>query len=242
MAAWFDKASSQGLDILAAPLSTFPINMGCWVYPVATGSTQCVMSWTSATNVTYGTIYQASANAWTIEKSGGGTTTVGTAVLNAWQYILLRIISATSIRCHTLSPAGTITHAQNTSVGTMTGFDTFSLGDFRLNSAGPTNFFSGGIGEVWYSNIDCYPTGAVDDNFLRRLAYFGPLSIPVIKQNLLEYRTLFSDPLRGNGDEDYFGGRKMQDWTNTAGVLAGPHPPLPPGYNKIRQIPLLLTV
>lgn len=249
MAAWFDRSLSQGLDILAFPLSTFPISCGAWVRLIATGiGTQCVLSISTAAVGNYVTIYVDNAGTWTVEKTLGGTAANGAVTLGEWHYVLMRVISATSVRFSLLNGrTGAIAHANLTTAGTMTGFDTFSVGDFRLNAAAPTNFLTGGVGELFITDNDCYSSGGqqAENNFIRRLAYDGPLQMngqAGIKNSLLEYRSLISAPGFGNGDEVICGSRGMQAWTNLNGVLNGPHPPLPPGYAKVRPPQPLMII
>lgn len=244
MAAWFNGAASQGLVDTVFPITTVPFSCGCWVYPTTLTGTQCVLTISIALGTSYITVYVAAAGAWTLEKTGGGTVTCGTAVAGQWHYVLLRGIGATSLRLSVLDSVGGVTHASNTSAGSITGFTTFSIGDFRFNSAAPTNFLTGGVGEFWITNTDVYSGGgAADDNFVRRLAYGGPLSMNRFKDDILEYKSLVSSPSFGHGDEGLFSRNpNTRLWTNTNGVLNGPHPPLPPEYGRVRPVPRLLTV
>lgn len=245
MAAWFDRASTKGLDILASPLTTFPLSMGCWFNLPAIGiGTQCIMSASIAAGGNYVTGYVDNAGVITVEKTGGGVVTCGTYTAGDWWYMLIRLISATSIRASTLSSRTMVQAvANNTSAGTMTGFTAISLGNFRLTTNN-TNHITGGIGEFFLTNNDCFSGGGqgTDASYLRDLAYRGPLSYGRILDGLIEYRSFFSTTADGKGDEVLVGRRGRQDWTNQNTVIAGPHPPLPPPYIPIRPLRKLLLV
>lgn len=114
-----------------------------------------------------------------------------------------------------------------------------------LGGTTPASFFDGLIGEYWVTATDIQGDGAqLQDGLLLQLAYGGPLSVPSVARDVIEYRSMIKHPT-SDGDEvseNYVGHLGRQVWTNHNGVTTGHHPPLPYWYEKPGQRRRVLTI
>jgi len=243
--ALFVTGSSTRLAATAAITGT-PMTAAGWLKPRTISQDQNWYAVTASANSTnYMACYIASGNAFGAESGSFNGAEAGTAVVNAWHFVLCRFIGSTNRRISVLLPDGSTAHAQNTGTGATTGLNQQDLGCFRGNSA--NSFFDGDIAEWWTCNSDIVEgNGQTSDQLLRKLAYEGPFSIARVAAVLVEYRRL-SVTLGSDTDkmgECYWGmggfGRTI--WTNTNGVTIGHRPPLSPLYKRPAQYTELMLV
>lgn len=236
MSAQFLAASSQSLSVATPPITAYPFTVGAWIRPTTTGAIRTI--WTAGLNTTnYYALFQWNTNQWNCQSSAAGVDADclgGTVTANSWQFVIGRWISATNRRLSVINVAGTAAFAQNTTNQT----NTISSEFIGVDISGATSFFSGNIAEFWKTNTDIQADGAqLQDATLRQLAYGGPLSIPHIAADVVEYRSFRKSPTFDELPEIYYGAKGIQAWTNTNAVIVGEHPPLPysfvrPGQNK----------
>lgn len=250
MAAIFTAASTQYLTNSAPPITGYPATVGCWVYLAALGvvnRTIWSVSDTATTNNFYrlvmssGEVLRAGAAAGGTEVNAALTTAL---VVDSWHFVVARFISSTNRKIAGLFPTGAIEHGTIATARAPTGLDTMGIG-ILSTSAGATEPWSGGIGELWYTNTDIQSDGAqLLDSTLRQLAYGGPFSVPHIAKDIIEYRSFLKYPSSEGDDpsEVFHGALGRQTWTNTNGVTTGRHPPLPYWYVKPGQVIRNLTI
>lgn len=239
MSAQFLRASSQRL-VNSAPrlVSTgYPLSVGFWFNMLSVSATFNILfsyADTGADNHSLRIQIDAS-EILAINAVAGGTSangTIATAIVaGAWNYVVGRFITATNRRISCLRTSG-ITHGQNTTSRAPTSLDTIALGISQdLTPDSPCDAL---IAEFWYADRDIQPGGGVLDNaMVKQLAFGGPLSVPIVANNIVEYLPL-RDSLQGN-QGDYAAPRfRRGNWTNTNGVILRQHPPLPTDYRHIR--------
>jgi hypothetical protein len=241
MSATFLAASSQKLSNAAPPVTAAPFTVGLWVYPTTTAlRTIWSLAATANTSNTWN-LDQTLGGLWSFSCKSSATAVhvdVGTVTVNAWAFVVLRAITTSNRRISVLQFDGSAVNGQETSAKTPT-VTKMSLG--CLESSAPSQFFSGNIGEFWYTNTDIQADGlALQDATLRQLAYGGPYSVPHIDKDIVEYHSLRSSLANSDGqqgDDVEWGMSGKQTWTNTGSVILGPHPPLPYWYASVRDRP-----
>lgn len=228
-------ASSQYLSNATPPIKVYPFTVAMWAYPF-TANTQVTM-WSirpSSGVADVFSIYKTSGGSWETAaiRSTAAVATVGGVTANAWQYILVRFISATNRRISVLRSDGSTGHAQSTTSKTPT---SGNLVAEEIGAISTANFFDGIIAEYWKTNTDIQPDGAqLENELLSELAYDGPFSIPHIAKDLIDYRSLH-EGLSSDEDEQgesYFGPLGLQTWTKVNAPILGAHPPLQSPYRK----------
>lgn len=236
MSASFVAASSQRLENVAPPITTYPFTVGIWAYPTDV-SVQGVY-WSlgdTGTTTNYFRMAHSSTGTWILnvdDGSGSAGILIGASVANAWTFLVGRFISATNRRFSVLQPNGSIVHGQSTTSRTPTSVDAMYLGT-RVSSA-PPDYLSGRLAEFWYTNADIQADAAqLQNSTLRQLAYNGPFSLPHIARNIVEYRSLRSrlDSRADTPEEVYWRGTRPV-WTNTNAVTLGAHPPAADNYRS----------
>lgn len=145
--------------------------------------------------------------------SAGGTSDapgVSFGGATGWHYILLRAIATNNRRMAVLRPDGTIGHMQSTTNLNPTGIVRAQIGSW-INGSGSN--FEGAISHYWWSIADVVADGGqMPDWLMYRLAQYGPLSIPSLIPNLVEYLT-FEQGFTAAGPSPYLGERaSFQKW------------------------------
>lgn len=245
MAASFISASSQRLTNSASPITVVPFTVGCW-FQTDNTATQGVWSITdTGTSANYFYLRKIIGQLQLRCAAGAGAASVGvgTLVSNAWFFTLTRCISATNRRLSILNSDGSAAHGQETTSMTPTGIDTIAIGCLNINI--PQDFLGGQVAEFWYTNTDIQADGIqTQDALLRQLAYGGPLSVPHIAKDIIEYRS-FRKYQASDGDElseVYSGSFGPQTWANVNGVTNSAHPSLPYWYVKPNQVQTELVI
>lgn len=249
MGALFDGTATY-MSNIAPPVTGYPFTVGLWFYPTAT--TDGVLFSISNTGTTNNHLDVRRDNTTQfltiIAQGGAGSQLVTMATadpVNSWVYVLGRFINGSNRRMSALHAGGATEHVQNVAAVTPTGINTNTLG-VLLTSGGTNRLFTGLIGEYFLTNTDVQPDGAqTDDNFLRQLAYHGPLSVPDVAKDLIEYHSMRSSlPHLRRPEESYFGKAGIQTWTDagTNATQLGPHPPLPFEYDGPQPSARMLTI
>ena len=244
MAASFVSASSQILFNGSVTTLAMPFTVGCWVYSAdAAGSTQTVWSiadtavtnhyWRLTRSSAAPPVFQIGA----ASGSTANTTSLGTAfAVGTWNFVVVRMISATNRWISAWQSDGLMQHAQGTTSRSPTGIDTISVGARKISST--DTYWGGSIAEFWYTDTDIQADGAQLENaLLWRLAFCGPFSVPHVAKALVEYRS-FRTGLADTEDlpeEIYYRGLRPT-WTNTNVATLGPHPPLPGRYINAGEV------
>lgn len=245
MAAAFVAASHQYLISDRTPITAPPFTMACWANPTFAGNSggnQCAFSigasGTSQANFSLGVDgspewwirrnVTAGSNLQELDVSAG-------IVANTWQFALARVISATNIWLHIFNAAGTVSSGQMAVSVLPTGINQMTIGSFGDGADLGNDSFDGLIGEAWMANIDVWPGGgAIDDLFVRYLAWNGPWSVPRVAAAIRMYRPMRQTLGTGTDvpQENYSAGTVPPIWTNTNGVTLAPHCPLGPVYPR----------
>jgi len=223
------NGSSQYLLNSAPVLSALPFSFGCWVQPFSVSAGNHVVL--DVASVADEWAYMRVAATWGIyPPAGTSVVTFGTVVAGRWYYVIGRSSAATNHRMAVLDELGATAHGQSTQGSTIT---PSKLGIGAGIVSTPISFFDGHIAEFWLTNTDIQPGGLqLTDALLRQLAYRGPFSVPHVRQNLVDYRSL-RQSLGSATDRarDYVPGRfGRQIWTTPVAVDSGPHPALLSGY------------
>lgn len=231
MGANFVSASSTSLTNSAAPITGYPFTVGCWANPGTVTGAQVIFdlapSGGSSTN--YYAVYRNGSTNFVFETNGGANgTSAGTPSANNWTYIIARGISATNRRLTILNPTGTVAHGADVASFTAAGVNALTLGNAPGAGIG---FWQGVIAEFWYTATDIQADGLqLQDATMRQLAFGGPLSIPHISQDIIEYRSFRKTPTFDELGEVSYGASGIQTWANNGTVTTGVHPPLPGWY------------
>ncbi len=240
MSAQFVSASSHHLINSATPITGYPFTVGMWVRPRPTGTEGL---WSIGDTSALGNHFalQITTTQWQIrvQDAGGQNTSAGsnTVHANAWNYVIVRGISATNRRLDIIKADGTMDHTQGTTSKTPASVDTMAIGG-RVNGFVGL-FCNADIADFWYTDTDIQPDGgALQNSTLRQLAYGGPFSLPHIAKDIVEYRSFRSrlDSRADIPDEVYYRGTRPV-WTNMNGVQLGPHPPAASLYQKPIWVP-----
>lgn len=233
MAASFLAASSQRLLNSTPPVTNYPFTVGMWVYPTTTGAVRSFWSLgDTAGTANFWRLSQTATNVWQFTAQPNSAD-AGTVTANRWAFLVARGINATNRRVSALQYNGVVAHGQNTTNTTPAGIDVMAIGATIVSVQ--THFFSGLIGEFWYTNTDIQADGAqLQDATLRQLAYGGPSSLPHIAKDIIEYRSFWSalSSDQDKPEEVYWGAAGRQTWVNVNGVTRGPHCPLPMNYRR----------
>jgi len=157
MSSFFTVASSTKLTDAAPSILTFPFTVGMWCYPTVVDGTQHAAWWLgdTATVNNLWALRIGNTNLWTITCRGGGTAnnaTAGTAVVNTWQFVVVRVLAANNRWVQDLQESGVITSGQTTTSRTPTGVDTLAIG--CDNNSTPADFFGGAIAGYFLLNGD----------------------------------------------------------------------------------------
>lgn len=237
MAATFTAASVQFLTGAAMPITTYPFSAGVWIKQPSTGDVSLFFM-TDGGGPNYFALALFNGNPYVSASDTNGEVDADLAgiTLNSgkWVFLLGRWVSATNRWCSLLQDDGSTVHAQNTTSRTPAGLTTMYLGSYDGSGTGA---FDGSMAEFFLLNADVQPDGAqTQDTLLRQLAYGGPLSLPHLAGNVIDYRSLRKHPTCEDAGEIAWGAKGKQTWINN-GVTTGPHPPLPywrakPGQNK----------
>jgi hypothetical protein len=228
-------ANTGNIVLSGAPaVVTYPFTMAVWVYPFTINTAQSFVTLTDNTvSNQFFNFGQSSGATMVADVNFGGSTAglsvTGTAA-NKWQFGLYRAISATNRRLSAVWSDGSMTHAQSTTSRSPGTINTMAIGRKELST--PTGQYNGRLAEFWWCDADVQADGAqINESFLRQLAFGGPLSVPHVKNNLIEYRSfrVFPDTHADRSRDVYFGRYGPKTWTATS-VTTGPHVPLPPSY------------
>lgn len=233
MSAFF---SSAKLTVTSPPFTALPLSFGCWVKTttVAAGNAVILSLWNNTSSASYG-IYRESA---TMTIWGGATSTsiVATMVANRWYYVVFRFIATANKRLSVVDELGVLSAGQNVDT-TVTAIQNWDVGWEGL-TASPVNFWSGNMAEFWITDTDIQPGGGVLDNAtLRQLAYYGPFSVPLVRNNLVHYRSFRSvtDDRSETPSEVFHGKYGRISWGITSGLTSGGPPPIYGGYESGRR-------
>ena len=238
MSAVFTRASSMRL-VNSAPLlpsTGYPFSVGMWLNMTSVSATFNILFSYADTGVDNHALRVQidSAERLAINATAGGTSANGTLtsalVAGQWAYCVARFISSTNRRISARYRSGLIEHAQSTTSRAPTSLDTMALGISQ--DLTPDSPCDASIAEFWYTNTDIQADGAqLQNSTLHQLAFDGPFALPHIAKDIIEYRSFRKHPTAGDGWDIYFG-RSASNWTNTNGVVTGPHPPLPGTYAR----------
>lgn len=151
----------------------------------------------------------------------------------AWSFWVARFITSTNRRVHVIHSSGLVEHGTNSTARAPTSMDRMQLGA----SAGSivSNFWNGLLAEYWLANADIYASDQnIDTPLLRQIACGGPFSVPRIRENLVEYKSLRLGAADAVNECLYekFG---KPNWENINGAGIGHHPPLPYWYETPGQ-------
>lgn len=225
------RASTQYLRAPAL-VTTFPFTFGCWVK---------MLSVSAVTNIIFSICDESTDNRIRVHidasedfgvfsfdgtTSSTATNTAGSITANQWSYVIFRAISSTNLRLSSWRGTNTaVAHGQATTNVTPTNLDVVMIGANIVSTAvqQPADIE---IAEAWYTNTDIQPGGAALSNALfLQLAYGGPLSVPHVKDGLVEYLP-FDKSILGN-QGDYFAPKyRRNNWTAVNAPVLGPHPPV----------------
>lgn len=242
MSASFSAASTQHLSN-AAPLlvsTLYPASVGLWYNLAALGTVERVLfsySDTAATN-TYLKIRITSTEALEVgvaAASGAASASAGAGyvVAGQWQFVLARLVSATSRWLESVDHNGAIVQAQQATSRAPSSLDTMTIGAHQ-DSGGVSLPWDGLIGEYWLADIDVGINGAaaLNPQLLLYLARNGPFAVPHIAHSVVEYRS-FRSSLGSDTDKLgvglYHRGQRSV-WANVSGVTVGAHVPLSGSY------------
>lgn len=221
MPAFFTRASSQRLVNSTTPVTAVPFTVGMWVnMPTSVNVTAPWSLVDTAGDAEGFAIFKTSTNVLALgaysTAAGYFEATTATAITsNAWTYVVARAISTTNRRISVLHPTGTVNHAQHTSSVTPLSIDAAGLGAEVYTPA--ANFFDGRVAEYWMTASDVQRGGGqLDNGLLWQLARYGPLSVPHVRDALVEYLPFRDSVLGDKGD--YYSSRGRRNWTNVNGV------------------------
>lgn len=236
MSAYGDGSSNANNSSPPLPLTCFPMSVGFWHKPEITAGVQTIFSFMDGASfgATGLQIFRIVANRFGAQVVAGGTDTVDafgpTVIAGAWYYLVFRgTTSFLNLSVLSTIDGGIAAATPVATTATPTTFNELGIaGSAALNQA------KGWTAELWYTNTDIQPDAlSLNDATMRQLAFNGPFSIPAVRDNLLEYKSLRANPVAGNADDVFFG-RKAQYWVNS-GLKAGPHPPLVGFYPRAIQ-------
>lgn len=222
------SASSQRLyNDSQALITAYPFTCGLWVKPNSVSGTQTILCFAdTATTNNYWALNRNAGTNFQFTAVAGGTAnsaSAGVPVSGRWFYIVIRGISATNRKIAVLNSFLGPAHATTATSRSPAGVDTNVIG--ALNRTTVSQYFDGEIAEFFYTLTDIQPDGAqLHDGVLKTLAYRGPLALPRIMRDIVEYRR-FTGPSyvfqqgtdRGATNEDAWklftgGGRKRIQW------------------------------
>jgi hypothetical protein len=228
-------SGSPRLSVASPPFTALPISFGMWVktFTIAAGNAALFSWYNDTANNSYGAYREGSAmTVW----GGAVSTNVLTMVVGRWYYIVGRFITSSSKRLSALDELGAMVNIQNTDV------TAFAAQHWDLGNEGPVgavvNYLSGNMAEFWMTDTDIQPGGAaLDNSMLRQLAYYGPFSIPLVRSNLVHYRSFRSVTDDGieKPSEVFHGKYGRLSWGMTTGLTTGGHPPIYGGYEPGRR-------
>jgi len=228
------NGSSNYLTNTAPAITNYPFTVGCWFRPTSTAAIGALWQLgDAATGLNLFTVEYTTAPAVRVLSVAAGVASFidfGTVTANAWQFAVARYISSTNRRCSLLQSNGAAAAGQDTGSSAPSAATSFQIGT-RLAA---TQYFTGAIGEFWYTATDIQADGAaLDESMLRQLAYGGPFSVPHIAAGVIEYRGFRKFP-SSEGDEagEVYHRSSRQVWSNTNSVVIGAHPPLPYWYRN----------
>lgn len=192
------SASTQRLYNDNQPkITAYPFSCGLWVRPTSTTGTQTILCFadTATTNNWWALNRNAGTN-FQFSAAAGGTTnsaSTGVPVSGRWFYIVIRGISATNRKIAVLNSFLGPTHATTATSRSPAGVDTNVIGAFNTTTV--SQYFDGEIQEFWYTLTDIQPDGAqLQGGILKTLAYRGPLAVPRIAKDIVEYRRFTDGP------------------------------------------------
>lgn len=231
MAGVFSAGSSQSLTLSPNPVPAYPVTVGVWFLTTVASPATSATIWAFGQPTGSGAnnaFYQDTSN--NLNVWDGGTATAIQAISTGiWYFGLCRLISGTNKRYSVISSQGAVSHGQDTSANVSTGMTNAAIGASSENGA-TLNYFTGRIGEFWYTNKDVQADGAQTQlPLLWQLALRGPFSVPNIVRDIVEYRSLYST-LGDKPGETYSGLFGRQKWTPNGGPGLGAHPPIMGGY------------
>lgn len=219
MAARFVAASTQYLVNSAVQVTAAPFTVGLW-FNMPSGTDQVLWSLNqSSGNTNFWGLYRNSSGILVFNCSSASAyaeAVTGTAITsNAWEFVILRAISAANRRIAVWHATGAMDHAQNTTSVTPASINTVSLGAPAYTPVDSP--MTGKIAGYWMTNSDIQPGGAqLDNGLLCALAQYGPMAVPHVRNALIEYLPLVDSVDGGKGD--YYSSRGRRTWTNVSGV------------------------
>lgn len=259
MGAQFISGSNQ---IIAhdsiAPIG-LPFTMACWACPIGTfGSNRAIIALANKANIQnyfyLGTTTTSKFDAHTTTGGTGVTTASNTtAVLNSWYFILARYVTTTNRWIVVYDPStGLVDQVQTvTSNAPIVGTLAVSIGGIR----GSTIFLPSWawVGEAFYTDAELPfdPAAALPAEWVRKLALEGPFSLPLLSDDIVEYKSLLSGCATAVQTEQQSIGESysrigLQTWANpytAASVpLIAPHPPISSNYVRPSQIAPILVI
>lgn len=172
MALTFTRASSKYLRIASAAVTSAPLTMACWFYPVDFTNFQILMSinnsGASFNNFRFDYAGNTGGNpvaavAWDGTGASGGTSTAGAGGVSAWHHAVAVYASSTSRTAYfNGGNSGTDTNSR-----TPSGLNDTEIGSYRFGSGAPEAFFDGYMAEVaiWSAALDAAEVAALAKGF-----------------------------------------------------------------------------
>lgn len=224
--------SSPGVSII-------PLTAAMWVRPKSTSAGGHSIFSRNIGAVDCHSVYRDTAQ-WG-HYHGGTATLFGTVVANRWAFVVWRMIANNNSRVAVLDETGPIYHSQATDNVTSGTATTLSIGACYFSSA-ILNPIDADIEHFSLWDADIQMDGAqLDNSLLYQLAFRGPFSLPHLKKDLAEYRSLQTG-VESGAREVYT--RRDQVWTMVGSPTTGLSAPVlggrrgPPGSMSAIAIPM----
>ena len=221
MALRLTSSSSQFLT-RTFPLATYPFTVGYTQNPYTAGVGGGV--WGLGDGILFTIMADHRATQWGFYNGISNNSIGDSQSYGRHYYVLIRCVAADNLWMAILNPDGSVTHNNiTTTTPAIGGPITEYIGQ---NISFASAWFNGAFAEYFLTSSDVQGDGAqTNEALLRQLAYRGPLSVPHIKKDIIEYRSFRSRTVHDLAGEVYFGAKGRQAWTNTNGVTVGPHVP-----------------
>lgn len=239
----FTTGSSTAL-IQSAPLVTAPpFTVAMWaMFRNANGGTVWSMGDGAGTTGWDCTIVSSSLvriGWWDSSTTTANGTANASMAVNEWFFVIARFIASNNRRLAVM-PSGTwaVGHDFNT-VGLTVSATKMALGCFSATA--DSKFSNSAVGEFWITDGDIGdPAAPLDDDLVRQLALYGPLSVPHVAPLLTDYLSLRSDALMLPGEVFQRAGRRA--WTIQNAPSPFEHPPIHGHYQRPCQSRRLLVI